>query len=121
MRQDLYDRLIKVSRRVERLNQVKHLVAQTQGTSPQGHVASACLAAAEFLAAVTGNSGDTGLVHRVYEEVFAAVENSAAADELFRNDRVASFSKPTYHSNLNEVIRDFRIRVLRVSSGRADR
>ena len=112
MREDLKDRLLDVTKRVEKLHQLRHMVAQAEGTSPRGHVASACLAAAEFLAAVTGNAGDTGLVHRAYEEIFAAVEDSEAIDEMFRWDRVASYEAPEYHGRLTALLQNFRLGLL---------
>lgn len=112
MKKELHDRLMACSRRIERLHQLRHMVAQRQGTAPRGHVASAALTAAEFIAAATGNSTETGLVHRAYEEIFAAIESSEAIDEMFRWDRVASYQAPEYHSRLAEILQEFRLRVL---------
>lgn len=82
MRPDLQKRFLKVSDNLDRLEHIASILQQSDGTHPRALVASAAIAGAEFLAAVTGQSQDTGLIYRAYEEVVAALESSPAINEM---------------------------------------
>lgn len=107
MRSDLQERFLKVAQKLERLDRLSGLVANAQHTSPRSLVASAAVAGAEFLAAASGNSGDPGIIHRAYEEIFASLENSEAIAEMLSGKITVKASKEA----LNHVKR-FRYKLL---------
>lgn len=82
MRPDLQERFLRVAHNLDRLDRLSSLVSDAQHTSPRSLIASAAVAGAEFLAAASGHSGDPGVIHRAYEEIFASLENSEAVTEM---------------------------------------
>lgn len=108
MRSDLEERLLRVSKTMDKLAHVRHMVEQVEGTDARGHVASAAVAAAEYVAAVTGNEEEAGLIHRAYEEILAAIEGSPAIEEMLQWSRVGSHKEAQVHGRLSDILRDFR-------------
>jgi microcompartment protein CcmL/EutN len=87
------------------MEQMRSLVDDRDQVSPRSLIASAAIASAEFLAAATGQSQDVAVIHRAYEEVFAALEQSDAITELFNTDvRVAAT-----HSDALTHLQKFRL------------
>ncbi len=93
MRPDLEKRFLKVAHNLDRLEQLRNLVEDIEQTSPRSLIASAAVAGAEFLAAATGHTDDVAVIHRVYEEIFAAIESSDAVNEMFSANKIASAEK----------------------------
>lgn len=108
MSPELEQRLIRVSRAVDKLAQIRHMVEQHEGTDARGHVASAAVAAAEYMAAVTGNEDEAGLIHRAYEEILAAIERSPAIEEMLQWSRVAQHKEASVHGRLRSALQAFR-------------
>lgn len=90
MRPDLEKRFLRVAHNLDRLEQVRNMVGDIEQTSPRSLIASAAVAGAEFIAAATGYSKDSAVIHRAYEEIFAAIEHSEAVNEMFVCNKVAS-------------------------------
>jgi hypothetical protein len=111
MNPELQKRLVKVSQTIDRLEQIKHIVEQSEGTSLRRQVASAAVVAAEYIAAVTGNEEETGIIHRAYEEIFAAIENSPAVAEMIQWDRVSEQRVASVHGHANRALEQFRLRL----------
>ena len=111
MRPDLQERLVKVSRTIDRLTQIRHISEQAEGSELRRHVASAAIVAAEYVAAVTGNEEETGVIHRAYEEILASIENSPAVEEMIRWSRVPEHKSVRVHGHANEALRQFRLRL----------
>jgi hypothetical protein len=96
MRPDLEQRFLKVAHNLDRLEQLRNLVGDIEQTSPRSLIASAAVAGAEFLASATGYGNDTSVIHRAYEEIFAALENSEAVNEMFVWNKVAAADRPAH-------------------------
>lgn len=114
MRDDLQDRLLKVSRTIDRLTQIRDISDQASGTSTRRHVASAAVAAAEYVAAVTGNEEEMGVIHRAYEEVLAALESSPAIAEMLLWNKVSASRSVAVHAHANDALQQFRLRIASV-------
>lgn len=111
MRPELQARFLRVSHNLERLEQVRNLVDDRDEVSPRSLVASAAFASAEFLAAAMGSSEDVSVVHRAYEEIFAALENSGAINELLAQAKTASASRENASLVALRELRAFRLRL----------
>lgn len=117
MRLELQERLVRVSRSIDRLTQVRHISKQAEGTDLRRHVASAAIVAAEYVAAVTGNEEETGTIHRAYEEILAAIESSPAVEEMIRWSRVSDQRAVSVHGRANDALEQFRLRLASVEEG----
>lgn len=106
MRPDLQERFLRIAHNLDRLDRLNNLVMDSQHTSPRSLIASAAVAGAEFLAAASGHSGDPGIIHRAYEEIFASLEGSEAVAEMFSRKVEASMCA----SALTHV-QNFRLRL----------
>ena len=111
MRPDLQKRLVRVSRSIDRLTQVRHIAEETEGTDLRRHLAAAAVAAAEYVAAVTGNEEEVGVVHRAYEEILAAIEGSPAVEEMIRWSKVSEHRAASVHGHANDTLKQFRLRL----------
>jgi hypothetical protein len=90
MTPELQERFIQVAHNLDKLDQMQNLIDDETNTSPRSLIASAAVAGAEFLASATGHEGDPAIIHRAYEEIFAAIENSAAINEMLTVTKTAS-------------------------------
>ena len=112
MSPELQERFLRVAQRLERLDRLHTAVSNAQNTSARALIASASVASAEFLAAATGHGDDVGIIHRAYEEVFAALETSAAVRELFANtSRVAELQNDKASQALARL-QEFRLQLM---------
>jgi hypothetical protein len=111
MRPDLQERFMKVAHNLDRLEQIRNLVEDHEGTSPRSLIASAAVAGAEFLAAATGHSQDSAAIHRAYEEIFAAIENSESVTEMLTWNKVASADRADRCSAVVSNLQRFRRRL----------
>lgn len=105
MKPQLEERFLRVARNLDRIEQMRNLVEDREQVSPRSLIASAAVASAEFLAAVTGQGHDVALIHRAYEEVFAALEQSEAVTELFS----APVKTASAHANALSYLQKFRL------------
>lgn len=111
MKPELQQKLVRASKRLDRLAQIRSIVQQSEGTDLRRHMASAALAAAEYVAAVTGNEEETGAIHRAYEEILAAMESSPAVEEMIRWSRVPDHKAASVHGRANDALQQFRLRL----------
>lgn len=111
MRSDLQKRLVRASRTIDRLTQIRHISEETEGTDIRRHLAAAAVAAAEYVAAVTGNEEEMGVVHRAYEEILAAIEGSPSVEEMIRWSKVSEHKAANVHGHANAALQQFRLRL----------
>jgi len=97
-----------VAQNLDRLEQIRGLVEDRENTSPRSLIASAAVAGAEFLAAATGHRDDSAVIHRAYEEIFAALEGSEAINEMFTADKLASTERTARCSSAVSRLQQFR-------------
>lgn len=109
MTPELEERLLRVSRTIDKLAHVRHIMEHAEGTGARGHVASAAVAAAEYIAASTGNEDEAGLIHRAYEEVLAALETSPAIDEMLQYSRVPTYREAAVSRRIRTALQAFRL------------
>lgn len=109
MRPDLQDRFIKVAHNLDRLEHIRNIVDDKDQVSPRSLIASAAVAGAEFLAAANGHAGNVALIHRAYEEIFAALENSEAVNEMILENKVASVDRPSLCGPALSHLQAFRV------------
>lgn len=115
MRPDLQKRLVSASRTIDRLTQIRHIAEETAGTDLRRHLAAAAVAAAEYVAAVTANEEEMGVVHRAYEEILAAIEGSPAVEEMIRWSKVSEHRAASVHGDAQDALQQFRLRLARGS------
>lgn len=108
MRPDLQTRFMAVAANLDRLEQVRNLVEDRENTSPRSLIASAAVAGAEFLAVATGHKNDSATIHRAYEEIFAALENSEAVNEMMASNKVAAADRGPLCSSAVNRLQQFR-------------
>lgn len=109
MKPELEKRMLKVSRTIDRLAHVRHIVEQIEGTSIERHVAAAAIAAAEYVAAATGNEDEVGLIHRAYEEILASMEHSPALREMLQYSQVPAYKEAAVSGKIQGALQSFRL------------
>lgn len=117
MKPELQARFIQVAHNLDKLDQMQNLIDDEANTSPRSLIASAAVSGAEFLAAATGHEGDPAVIHRAYEEIFAAIEHSAAINEMLTVTKTASADHTERCASALSSLQQFR----RSMSRRADK
>lgn len=105
----LQDRVIAASRSFDQLERLRSLVENTDGSSPTAIVASAALLSAEVIATASGKEDNTPLIHRMYEEIIAAVSSSEAVSEAFSSVRTASVASQSRMAAMQQLLTRFRL------------
>ena len=117
MEKSIAERLRQVSKNIDKLAQVKEIVESSIGLSPQEQICAAASIGAEYIAAMTGNQDESGLIYRAYEEILASLSQSPAIEEMLQWSRVTLTKEASYKEDLDDAWVGFRLALL--SAGRS--
>lgn len=106
---DIKARLEKVSQDIERLGHIRSIVDSQYGINAREQVCAAAAIASEYVASLTGNQAEVGMIHRAYEEILAAIEDSPAISEMLQWNQVPAHKEAEVRESLEEHWIQFRL------------
>jgi len=112
----LQKRVVLAYQKFDKLERLRSLVEDSEGTSPKAIVASAALLGAELIAYASSKENDSSLIHRMYEEIITSMESSPSVGEAFSSVRTADVRSQERRAEVQQVITDLRMDIVAGSS-----